>query len=732
MKSRFVYKNVMLLFCVMIFALSFCCVNLVYASKDATLKKCEYSKEYLAWMELSEEEKKDSFMPPVCANENTDSDRFKVDFNKTFGSLNLIRTSRKYDPRGTAYEGTIRDQMDTQSCWAFSAATSLEIFVNKNLSLKQIYSARHIEYATSNIFLNNKINEKGFNRTVDSGGHIFYSSAYFVGQVGPVLESDMPFENNANLIDISKIDKKVQLDVNGITMNTKNGYNPCDSKNISEMKETILRTGALAANVYFDGLYYNGSTGALYYPGNEYPNHAVTIVGWDDDYSVDNFKSGIKPLSSGAWLVQNSWGSEFGLGGYNYISYEDTKICSVYMAIEDVDTELEDNAYIHDKLGYYAYLGYKLGSEWSNSGHGMVVFDKKEKREVLKEVTFAAKDTGQYKIYFAEGDASSKNVSQMIEIGSGSITHGGYITHKLDHDVYIDASVTKFSIVVKWILDTNQHLLPVSVNDSDPDYNTLTIKPGQSFVSYKGDVWQDLYGENAVISIKAFTNDISYSVISKVDKVEEQDDGHVSVDLDFLASNVMKDDIRLVVTDSKNNIQKNVDVTYEVDEDNYPVKANLKFNNMIDNGVYYINIYSGSSYVNKVSFNVEFGIISNVYNISNINKTIYISKSVSVSEFLSKISGNVDTLKNSDGVVNSGYVGTGMTIDDYVIVLRGDVTGDGLVKVNDVMMISKFTVEGIGLDKAFYKTAADVTGDRYVKVNDVMMISIFTVEGGNL
>lgn len=38
-------------------------------------------------------------------------------------------------------------------------------------------------------------------------------------------------------------------------------------------------------------------------------NHVVSIVGWDDNYSVENFNKGHQPEANGAWIVKNSWGS---------------------------------------------------------------------------------------------------------------------------------------------------------------------------------------------------------------------------------------------------------------------------------------------------------------------------------------------------------------------------------------------------------------------------------------
>jgi hypothetical protein len=62
--------------------------------------------------------------------------------------------------------------------------------------------------------------------------------------------------------------------------------------------------------------------------------------------------------------------------------------------------------------------------------------------------------------------------------------------------------------------------------------------------------------------------------------------------------------------------------------------------------------------------------------------------------FVSNIEGNIGNVMLDGEDVENDFVGTGMYIDEYVIILNGDVTGDGLIKVNDVMKISKYTVEG--------------------------------------
>ena len=91
---------------------------------------------------------------------------------------------------------------------------------------------------------------------------------------------------------------------------------------LAPVKKGVMDSGAVMTGMYMSKSksYYNSATCAFYYPYNG-SNHAVLIVGWDDEYPKENFA--IVPKSDGAWLVKNSWGEDWGIGGYFWVSYCD-------------------------------------------------------------------------------------------------------------------------------------------------------------------------------------------------------------------------------------------------------------------------------------------------------------------------------------------------------------------------------------------------------------------------
>ncbi len=123
---------------------------------------------------------------------------------------------------------------------------------------------------------------------------------------------------------------------------------------------------------------YISSEWAHYTNDNGQANHAVTIVGWDDNYPATNFAAGFAdasahtPAGNGAWLVKNSWGSETGDSvdsqnfpsnwgilnaegqhtGYFWISYYDTSLCDAETYDFDLNSYSDNTEYIIDQYDY--------------------------------------------------------------------------------------------------------------------------------------------------------------------------------------------------------------------------------------------------------------------------------------------------------------------------------------------------------------------------------------------
>ena len=117
-------------------------------------------------------------------------------------------------------------------------------------------------------------------------------------------------------------------------------------------------------------------------------------------------------------------------------------------------------------------------------------------------------------------------------------------------------------------------------------------------------------------------------------------------------------------------------------------------------------------------------------------KTNNINSTYSVDKFKSNVSSSESyNFYDNNRLVYPSYIKTGLVYKSdfrtFNIALAGDVTGDGYIKMNDVMKIANHIVNKNVLYNEYY-TAGDVTGDNNVKMNDIMKIASGIVNGGSL
>lgn len=558
----------------------------VSASNIASLfETVQYSEEYTRWLELSNEEKKNVIMPQMydVLNTNFESKNpvyltrlLGAGVNNTYSLKNIIPSNL-----------IIRNQKSTNSCWAFAALSSLETNLAMSNYKKGIntdavydYSERHMEYATSKTFANNVVNKSGYNRNVGDGGNWYLAQSYLTNGSGAIPENEMPFENNENLINISEILNKTISSQVYDTVDFANYQKTTDDDEKNEIMNQIKRHikdyGAVFTNIHGNTSStsllscYNNDTAAKYCNNTFFHrvDHAVSIIGWDDNYSVDNFADGPKPSSNGAWIIRNSWGEreehnlaelkeeifkayeseciargwtesslipdEFieeagfiiegeitympiGDNGLMYVSYEDCNIArNLHGIIKAIDMVNYDNIYQYDD--YYPYNSIKMKSSTIML---CTVFNKKTSGvEYLTEVSLYTPETYNCKVYVnPNGTSKNKDNLQKVSLkaGESEVFNAGY--HTLEFSRPIELNGDSFVVVIE-IEGERKNAVNFELETTTSDLSTfdeVTVESGKCFLAVGNNLsnceWIDLGSlsefnaslPNGDSTIKAFT-----------------------------------------------------------------------------------------------------------------------------------------------------------------------------------------------------------------------------------
>ena len=211
-----------------------------------------------------------------------------------------------FDLRKFGAVTAVQNQGSMGACWAFATIGAFESAFKKATNITLTLSSNNMQNSGLRYSIYGK-------PALVEGGYIFSGLGYLLSWLGAL---NIEYDSYDELGKISPI------------LFTENNYHVQDAaiintSDITAIKDALIKYGGIT--IFVEGadpnsIYFNQKTNASYCNESR-GNHFVTIVGWNDTFSKENFK--IQPEGDGAWIVKNSWGTEWGDEGYFYLSYYD-------------------------------------------------------------------------------------------------------------------------------------------------------------------------------------------------------------------------------------------------------------------------------------------------------------------------------------------------------------------------------------------------------------------------
>ena len=435
------------------------------------------------------------------------------------------------------YVTSVKNQGSGGNCWAFTAAATLESAIKKATGKDLDLSENNMKNIMS------LYSDYGWQMETNKGGYDDMGTGYLTAWLGPVLESDDGY--NPQSVLSPRMDALYH--VQNILFLQRN--NQTDTEVI---KEAVYRYGAVGTCIYWSGSY--NKNGNYYYTGSESVNHAVTIIGWDDNYSKDNFKT--KPEGDGAWIIKNSWGTGSGDKGFFYVSYYDTRIA--YSVKTDATFAfILDDAMKYDKNYQYDIPGrtdYMLDD-------GDMVWYKNKFTATDDEYLSAVSTYFEYPTNWTV----SVYVNNDFKLSQSGNSPASYSTISLDKLIPLKKG-DSFEVVFNVTNGRGVTSFPISEIVS---LNYEFYTPGISYMSKDGKEWRDIYEYAYSYSSHTYTSQVAcIKAFTIFDKLKTS----TSVNVSFNSLNTV--DLTAVVHDQYGNVVGQGEVTFTIDKTT--VKADIK------------------------------------------------------------------------------------------------------------------------------------------------------------
>lgn len=517
-----------------------------------------------------------NFSPIVSSTNNYSLFVYKSLFNGTLPA--------RYNLAENGFVTDVKNQQDSGNCWAFAALASLETCVLKASNKTFNFSVENMKN------LIEMYSAYGWKMETNEGGYNGMPMGYLASWLGPVNATLDPFDDKGTLSPLLDSEMHIQ---NIYVLPARTSYTDNDA-----IKEAILKYGGLYASYYHSAGYLNSKTNAYYDPYTGNGNHAITVVGWDDDYSKNNFYTA--PAGDGAFIVKNSWGSSWGDNGYFYISYYDRVLFAVNKDNQAFTYILNDTVrytknYQYDVAGMTDYLITGKKTVWYQNIYNATG------NEVIAAVSTFFNTTVDYEISIYVND-----VLQLTQ--NGRHEGSGYYTIPLKE--YVPVTVGDiFKIVVKLANPQNGYAaVPISEQLST---TRCYYAPGVSYFSNDGKKWTDLYDYSASAYSHTYNSQVACLKAFTVADMQ-----NTTVTLNNITPKVQEfSEIIATVTDAKGKMAKIGEVIFSINGTNYTA-------GVVD-GVAKISVYFDEVGDYVISANYK---NNGLYNGSFVQKTVSVTK----------------------------------------------------------------------------------------------------------
>ena len=399
------------------------------------------------------------------------------DIPTTFG---LSRLPAYYN---SAKEGLVtpaKNQNPYGTCWSFATTSAMETSMIKNgyKALEDVdYSELHLAYFahTRNSFTGDGENVTSENYGYYGGGNTVIAAQYLAGWQGMVDESDFPYppaDKNYTIPESARYLSKAHLQDFYVL-------------NSGAVKQAIMDYGSVVVSFYDDNQYFSGNA---YYRGiqGSSTNHAVTIVGWDDNYALSNFSSlSKKPKNPGAWIVKNSWGKNWGDNGYFYLSYEEPSMAN-FVAFN------AESANNYDVIHQYDGATNKLTLDATKYANIFTAKDDQDLEAIGLYTSFPCTDYT-IKIYRLNKNYTSPEDGVLLDTLTGTEEFVGFHTLELPTPDPLSPG-DKFSVVCSLKGLYNMSYVPYAPFEGNTAYSDLNNSSGRGESFAYSTEWIDTYG----------------------------------------------------------------------------------------------------------------------------------------------------------------------------------------------------------------------------------------------